>query len=106
MRILAIIIFIFFTVLSFLIYMTKNYQYEKYVLKTKTEGKKAYLINLNLATWQDFASLPSVSDKLAKNIVKNRDTEGRFDKIEDLMRVKGVSQKKFELIKEFLTLKV
>ena len=86
--------------------MTKNYQYEKYVLTQKTNEKKAYLINLNLATWQDFASLPGISDKLAKNIVNDRDSLGRFNKIEDLMRVKGVSQKKFKLIKEFLTLKV
>lgn len=106
MRIFAIILFSFFTVLSVLIYLTKNYQYEKYVLVEKTNEKKVYLINLNLATWHDFASLPGISDNLAKKIIENRTSNGRFNEVNEIMRVKGVGKKRFDQIEEYLTLEV
>ncbi len=79
MRILAIAIFSFFSIFSFLIYLTKNYQYEKYVLLNKDSSKKLYMINLNLATWHDFASLPGIGDELAKTIIQDREDHGLFD---------------------------
>lgn len=106
MRIFAILIFGFFSILSLLIYLTKNYQYEKYVLVKKSSAKKAYLINVNLGTWHDFASLPGISDSLAQKIIQNRDEQGRFNEVSEIMRVKGIGQKKFEQIKEYLTLDV
>jgi competence ComEA-like helix-hairpin-helix protein len=106
MRIFAILIFGFFSILSLLIYLTKNYQYEKYQLVEKSSIKKTYLINVNLGTWHDFASLPGISDNLARKIIKNREERGRFNEVSEIMRVKGIGQKKFELIKEYLTLDV
>ena len=106
MKTVALVIFSFFTLLSVLIYFNKNYKYEEYIFLEKSEETKAYLINLNLATWYDFASLPGISDKLAQDIVKDRDTNGRFDQVEDLKRVKGIGSKKFAEIKGYLTLKI
>lgn len=106
MKIFAAIIFCFFSVLSVLIYLTKNYQYEKYRLVNKSSEKKTYLININLATWHEFASLPGISDSLAKQIVEDRDSQGRFNEITDIMRVKGIGEKRFQQIDEYLTLKV
>ena len=106
MRVFAIVIFSFFSVLSVLIYLTKNYQYERYIFKEKKLEKQAYLININLATWHDFASLPGISDSLAKTIIEDRDKKGRFETIKDIKRVKGIGRKKLEQIKEYLTLDV
>ena len=106
MRTIAIIIFSFFSVLSVLIYLTKNHQYEDYAFKEKTVGKKIYLINMNLATWHDFASIPGIGENLAKKIIKNRDDLGRFDAVEDIKRIKGIGNKKYQLIKDYLSLEV
>ena len=106
MKIFAIIIFGFFSVLSLLIYLTKNYQYEKYLLVNKSSKQKLYRININIATWHDFASLPGIGDKLAKEIIHNRDTEGRFNSVNEIKRVKGIGPSKFEKIKEFITMEI
>ena len=106
MRTLAIILFAFFTTLSVLIYFNRNYKYEDYTLETKSTEKKQYRLNLNLATWQDFRTLPGIGEKTAKKITEDRDINGRFEKVEDLTRVDGISLKKFESIKKYLTLDV
>ena len=106
MRTLAIIIFAFFATLSVLIYFNRNYKYEDYTLEAKSLEKKQYQLNLNLATWQDFTTLPGIGEKTAKKITEDRDTNGRFEKVEDLRRVEGISLKKFESIKSYLTLEV
>ncbi len=62
-------------------------------------------INQNQASPKDLEALPEVGPKLAEKIVQNRQKEGKFHKIEDLMRVKGVKDKKFEKIKPFVEIK-
>lgn len=106
MKILAIFIFVFFSLLGVAIYFTKNYQYEKYILTENDTNQKLYKINVNLASWHDYASLPGISDSLAKHIVEHREKNGRFDQIEDLLKVKGIGKKKFAAIQEFLTMDV
>ncbi len=59
-------------------------------------------IDLNRASVTDLEALPEVGPKLAEAIVKNRQDLGRFAKIEDLMRVKGIKKKKFERVKSYI----
>ncbi len=106
MKNLAISIFIFFLFLSVLIYFNKNFQYEKYLFIKKSQEKKQYLININLGTWYDFASLPGISDNLAKEILRNREENGRFNSVDELRRVNGIGEKKLKAIKQYLTLEV
>ncbi len=59
-------------------------------------------ININTASISDLEALPVIGKKLAEEIVKNRQEKGKFVKTEDLMRVKGIKEKKFEKIKNYL----
>lgn len=59
-------------------------------------------INLNQATQQDLEALPGVGPKLAEKIVKNRQKEGPFRKIEDLMRVPGIKEKKLQKLRNYI----
>jgi len=59
-------------------------------------------IDLNQASPQDLAALPEVGPSLAERIVMNRKEMGSFKRVEDLMRVKGIKQKKFDKIKPFI----
>jgi competence protein ComEA len=57
------------------------------------------LLDLNLATDQDFDALPGVGPKLAERIMKYRQSVGIFRSRDELRAVKGIGKKKFELIR-------
>ncbi len=60
-------------------------------------------IDLNRATAEDLAALPTIGPKTAEKIIADRKARGPFQKIEDLMRVKGIKEKKFERVRAFIS---
>lgn len=60
-------------------------------------------IDINHATVEDLTALPAVGPKLAEKIVEDRNRNGSFKKIESLMRVKGIKEKKFEKLRPFIS---
>jgi competence protein ComEA len=60
-------------------------------------------IHLSTATLQDLMRLPGVGEATAQKILAQRSAKA-FDRIEDVMRVKGIGTKKFEAMKPFLDL--
>lgn len=58
------------------------------------------LININLATVDELQVLSGVGEATAKAIVEDRQNNGQFTCIEDLMRVSGIGEKKFEKIRD------
>jgi len=63
------------------------------------EGKK---ININSADAAQLALLPRVGPSIAQRIVDYRKQNGPFKKAEDLMLVRGVGEKTYELLKPYL----
>lgn len=61
-------------------------------------------ISLNTATVTDLQKLSGIGPSLAQRIIDYRNTEGLFQSIEDLMRVKGIGEAKFEKLKDQITL--
>ena len=61
-------------------------------------------INLNSATAEQLASLPGIGPATARLIIEHRTQMGKFNRIEELLNVKGIGEKKFEALKDFLTL--
>lgn len=59
-------------------------------------------INLNSATAEQLQSLPGIGPAIAKNIVEHRAKIGKFNRIEEVINVKGVGEKKFGKIKDRL----
>src|SRR5690554_5571386 len=64
-----------------------------------TNGK----VNLNLADAMALETLPRVGPALAERILQWRDTNGRFQSIEDLMSVTGIGEKTFAGLRDFVT---
>ncbi|WP_036728215.1 helix-hairpin-helix domain-containing protein [Peptoniphilus mikwangii] len=64
-----------------------------------SENKK---ININTADMQMLTSLPGVGEKTAKKIIDYR-TKNQFKNIEDIKSVSGFGEKKFNEIKELIT---
>ncbi|MBZ0203182.1 MAG: helix-hairpin-helix domain-containing protein [Ignavibacteria bacterium] len=66
---------------------------------TKLPGGK---ININLALTGDLQLLPGIGTVMAERIIEYREKNGSFSKPEDLMKVKGIGEKKFEKIRDYL----
>ena len=60
-------------------------------------------VNLNSATAEQLATLPGIGAATAKLIIEHRTNAGKFNRIEELLNVKGIGEKKFEAIKDRLT---
>ena len=60
-------------------------------------------ININTASVQEIAKLEKIGPSYAERIVQYRKEHGPFEKPEDLMKVKGIGPKTFELNKNKIT---
>ena len=60
-------------------------------------------VNVNVAIGDILASLPGISLPLAARIIEYRENEGGFQSTEDLMKIKGIGQAKYEKLKEMIT---
>jgi len=61
-------------------------------------------VNINTATVEQLMLLPRVGPSVAGRIVEFRDKNGRFKQTADLLLVKGIGDKTFELIKPFVAI--
>lgn len=61
-------------------------------------------ISINTATLDQLQSLTGIGESKAKNIIKYREENGLFSKIEDIMNVSGIGESAFEKIKDSITI--
>jgi len=66
-------------------------------------GKKK--IDLNSASASELELLPGIGPVLSLRIINQRETKGKFQKIEDVMKVSGIGPKTFEKIKDLITVR-
>lgn len=59
-------------------------------------------ININTASAVELEKIPHIGPKLAAQIVEHRERHGRFRKLEHLMLVPGISDKRFRQIKNLI----
>ncbi|MBQ9090913.1 MAG: helix-hairpin-helix domain-containing protein [Anaerotignum sp.] len=60
-------------------------------------------IDVNSATGMELETLSGIGSSRAADIIKYREENGNFSRIEDLMKVSGIGEKTFEEIKEQIT---
>jgi competence protein ComEA len=73
------------------------------VLTAQKTQKSTKLININTATAQQLAKLPRVGEKTAERIVAFRKKNGKFKRIQDLMKVNGIGEKTFRKLAKLIT---
>lgn len=68
------------------------------------EKKNNSKININKSGVEQLITLPGVGNSLAQKIISYREENGKFKKIEDLKNVSGIGDKKYESLKELITI--
>ena len=63
------------------------------------------VLNLNTATLVELETLPGVGPVLARRIVEFREKKGGFRRVEELLVIPGISERKWKLIKDKVEVK-
>jgi competence ComEA-like helix-hairpin-helix protein len=63
------------------------------------------LINVNSADMYELMNLPGIGRVTALNIIDYRTQIGPFSTIDELMEVKGIGEKKLEMLKQYVTIR-
>jgi len=70
--------------------------------QSQTSGTQ---ININIATAEQLMNLPGIGQAKAESIISYRTENGKFQKIEDLMKISGIKEGLFGKIKAFIIVK-
>jgi competence ComEA-like helix-hairpin-helix protein len=62
------------------------------------------LININTASREELEKLPGIGEGLAARIVEHRERHGAFRRVEHLIIVRGISQRRFEALRPYVTI--
>lgn len=71
--------------------------------KKSASTQKNSLVNINTADESELISLPGIGPATAKKIIDYRENNGAFIEIEDIKKVRGIGQSKFESMKDLIT---
>ena len=66
-------------------------------------GASGGLVNINTADIAGLSSLPGIGEATAKKIIADREKNGPFKTTKDITRVSGIGDKKYEAIKDSIT---
>jgi competence protein ComEA len=73
------------------------------VVPSHPQDTTAKKIDINSASVQELQKLPRIGAAVAQRIVDYREKNGKFAKIEEIMKVKGIGEKTFLQIKPLIT---
>ena len=76
--------------------------YKNVVLEEQTDTNETELINLNTATKEELMLLDGIGEKYADEIIKMRDKVGGFNSVDQLLTIKGIGEKLYNDIKDFV----
>lgn len=72
---------------------------------SESNSSKSNKININKATQTELESIPGIGPSTALKILDYREKNGKFSSIEDIKNVSGIGDKKFEKIKDYISIK-
>lgn len=67
------------------------------------ESDRAGKVNINKADESELQTVPGIGPATAQKIIEYRQSNGRFKSPEDIKNVKGIGEKTFETMKEYIT---
>jgi len=95
----------FFLVLALMVYVSRKFDANRYLLKTfRSQKTQNILININSATVQELDNLPQIGRKTAEKIISYRLEHNGFRDLRELECVKGIGHKKFIAMQKYITI--
>lgn len=70
--------------------------------KQSAKADGSGMVNINTADEKELDTLPGIGPAMAKRIIEYRETEGSFQQIEDIKKIRGIGDAKFNKMKEKL----
>jgi len=77
-----------------------NSNIDKSKIDKSKNGGSGELVNINTADEKVLDTLPGIGPAMAKRIIEYRETEGLFQSIEDIKKIRGIGDAKFEKLKD------
>lgn len=79
-----------------------EYIIDEHVYLKSNASKK---VNINKATQEQLQTLSGIGPAMAEEIIQYREQDGKFNNIEDIKKVSGIGDKKYEKIKDYIEIK-
>ena len=73
------------------------------LVRAQTKPAPAKTVDLNTATVEQLQQLPGIGPVRAKAIVEFREKSGPFQRVEDLLAIRGISKSRFEKLRPYVT---
>jgi comEA protein len=73
------------------------------VVQTQAANAPEKKININTASISELQKLPQIGEVVAQRIIDHREKHGKFEKIEEIMKIKGIGEKTFLKLKDLIT---
>ena len=74
-------------------------------MQVSKNGQKQSKVNINKSNKEKLMTLPRVGESTALKIIEYRTQNGDYKSIEDLKKVAGIGDSKFNNLKEYVTVK-
>ena len=69
------------------------------LVPVRLDQSPAHAVNINTASMGELKKIPHVGESIAKKIISHRETHGPFRRVEHLMLIQGISDKRFRKIR-------
>jgi len=74
------------------------------VLQSQSETRQEP-VDINAATAEELQKIPGIGEALARRIIEFREEHGRFEKVDDLLNVRGIGVASLEKLRRFVVVK-
>ena len=75
----------------------------KVPVQAESHASTGSKVNVNVASTAELDRVPGISTRLAGEIVADRAKNGRYKRVDDLIRVKGIGARTMEQLRQYLT---
>ena len=84
---------------------TESEEFVENTIENTDKSESSKLVNINKATQTELETLPGIGPSIALKIISYRQENGKFLNIEDLKKVSGIGENKYENIKNYICVK-